>query len=340
MAGGLVVPRGKGRAQKGEKPMPEKNTGDGGGSPINVTSILALITLLGGTFLMSQKLSSDRPIASADKRPHAIGSQTLEARLWEDPFRSANHEKDEDLVAKRFTLLEADISAHAHESPNKPVLMPVMLPGGSYSEDHESRIRSRMAVVSALGSMGYAPEDAEHIGVAILPWPTTLELDKWKANENASFPTQLESDSSHPVAPRHGSIATAKGDLKITNSFIHGVANLELTIGQSKIDSNVELAHSTHLHLYYEWYRPRVFFPRVPTLSNSPPILVIWLDDSFFEDDPLVRFPLLFRPLLQANAVIRLDDRFFEYDLRVRLPFLFRPPLFPPLRFQSVNSAE
>ena len=30
---------------------------------------------------------------------------------------------------------------------------------------------------------------------------------------------------------------------------------------------------------------------------------MIWLDDSFFEDDPLVRLPLLLRPLLQANGI-------------------------------------
>ena len=55
-----------------------------------------------------------------------------------------------------------------------------MIPGGPYSEDQESRIRSRFAIVSALGEQGYVPEDPEHIGSVMLQWPTTQGIKQLK----------------------------------------------------------------------------------------------------------------------------------------------------------------
>jgi hypothetical protein len=56
------------------------------------------------------------------------------------------------------------------------LLLPVMIAGGPYSEDHESRVRSRFAIVSALGQLDYVPEDAEHLGTLEIPWPTTQQV--------------------------------------------------------------------------------------------------------------------------------------------------------------------
>ena len=38
-----------------------------------------------------------------------------------------------------------------------------MVFGSRYAEETESRIRQRVAVLSALGRLGYVPEDAEHL---------------------------------------------------------------------------------------------------------------------------------------------------------------------------------
>lgn len=55
-------------------------------------------------------------------------------------------------------------------------LLPVMIPGGPYSEDHESRVRSRFAIVSALGQSDFVPEDAEHLGTLRIPWPSAGQI--------------------------------------------------------------------------------------------------------------------------------------------------------------------
>src|SRR5262249_4842052 len=44
------------------------------------------------------------------------------------------------------------------------IIMPVMVFGGPYVEDAESRRRTRYAVVAALTASEFEPEDAQHIG--------------------------------------------------------------------------------------------------------------------------------------------------------------------------------
>ena len=55
--------------------------------PVNIGSILALLTLIGSAWLVSHKLTSDRPVAPAGAAEDFMGEQRLEARLWEDPFK-------------------------------------------------------------------------------------------------------------------------------------------------------------------------------------------------------------------------------------------------------------
>src|SRR6266568_1587533 len=71
---------------------------EGGGSPsINLNSmlngLLALVTLAGGVWLVSHKLTSDRPVIPAGGPKEFVGEQKVEARLWEDPFKTADADK-------------------------------------------------------------------------------------------------------------------------------------------------------------------------------------------------------------------------------------------------------
>src|SRR2546427_165551 len=53
----------------------------------------------------------------------------------------------------------------------------------------------------------------------------------------------------------------------------------------------------------FEWHRPRVFFPGAAITNKSsvkPSVLVLWLNDSFFEDEPLLRLPMLLEPIMKA----------------------------------------
>jgi hypothetical protein len=50
-----------------------------------------------------------------------------------------------------------------NKGTNKVLLLLVILDGGHYGEDQDSRIRSHRAILSALPRSAYPPEDAEHL---------------------------------------------------------------------------------------------------------------------------------------------------------------------------------
>ena len=104
-----------------------------------------------------------------------------------------------------MTHLTTQIKAHRDTCGAGLILLPVMLPGGPYSEDQESRIRSRFAIVSALGEQGYVPEDPEHIGSVMLQWPTSQGIKQLQVKE-ASELSSLKALYKKIVAkkPRYG----------------------------------------------------------------------------------------------------------------------------------------
>jgi len=161
--------------------MAEKS---GSGVPFNATTVIALLTVVGGLFIASKKVSSDRPVSPAEGDSTSISDQQVQARLWEDPLDWKTNQPQAGGEAA-FELLRRQIAERAPDDP-RPTLLPVMIHGGPYGEDQESRIRSRFAVISALGESGYAPEDATHIGAVEIPWPTTGDLRSgWLTNRDS-----------------------------------------------------------------------------------------------------------------------------------------------------------
>jgi hypothetical protein len=241
--------------------MAERNSDGGGSSSFNLNSLLALLTLAGSLWLVSHKLTSDRPVIPAAGPRDSVGEQTLAARLWEDPFKIPDGQGGRGDEAQTETNLNAFLEQirERSQSPNQVLLLPVMLSGGNYGEDQESRIRSRFAIVSALGRSGYAPEDAEHVGTLTIPWPGRQEVERAKQRTK-------------PV-----------------------LANL--WTGNKPFGTSTSL----RMDLRYEWYRPRTFFPRAGQPQWN--VLVLWVDDSFFEDDPLLRLPLLLEPLMDSTRL-------------------------------------
>ncbi|UJP01969.1 MAG: hypothetical protein LZF85_09245 [Nitrosomonas sp.] len=63
---------------------------------------------------------------------------------------------------------DANSIASNKDKPGDINILAVMVPGGAYAEDRETRLRSRYAITAALLAQGYAPEDADHIGQCLL----------------------------------------------------------------------------------------------------------------------------------------------------------------------------
>src|SRR5687767_11205178 len=142
--------------------MAERNSEGRGSFPLNLQTLLILLTLASSVWLVSQKLTSTRPAASVGTGHGSPGEQNVEARLWEDPLKTPErHSKGGTPPEPKFTRLIEQIKARGDECSDG-VILPVMISGGPYSEDQESRIRTRFAVVSALSQKGYVSEDPEH----------------------------------------------------------------------------------------------------------------------------------------------------------------------------------
>lgn len=140
---------------------PEKKTISG----IPISGALVIIALIVGLVVIPQL--PYKP--SRHKAPEKIKStlhegEDVQARLWQDPFAAAiKHKRDIKPNSKKHGInsLKKQIIDKIKDSI---VVLGVMVPGGPYAEDTESRKRYRYAVLSALGELEYVPEDSEHIG--------------------------------------------------------------------------------------------------------------------------------------------------------------------------------
>ncbi|MBP9101984.1 MAG: hypothetical protein KBF68_11610 [Nitrosomonas sp.] len=133
-------------------------------------SILLLIMLITGTAI-NNPLTSSRPYDSQSSKLISPEAHKVDARLWQDPIASvAKHvfqmkESDTDQLRKTnsFDSFIEKIPNRVDGDTNFRVVA-ISVFGSSYPELVEFRQRYRYAVVSALGSRSYFPQDNEHLG--------------------------------------------------------------------------------------------------------------------------------------------------------------------------------
>lgn len=166
-------------------------------------SYVLMIALTGGLFLGQDPFHESRPDQMQSNSLSSSGIQDVDARLWQDPFEAVHRHKSCETVMqdnKGTSLViknspgKADCHDNSNSSTNKTiddsknsknfdslqsiintfktsnkdrhfVEMAVMLPGGPYYEDSETRRRLRYAVLSGFNAaVDYQPVDSEHIG--------------------------------------------------------------------------------------------------------------------------------------------------------------------------------
>jgi hypothetical protein len=154
-------------------------------SPVSIPVLLLISALAGSLFLGPSSLITSRPEGAKRNMTGTLGTQDVEARLWQDPFEAlelagvtSQRKQDVDVVVSgplKLTgkatasvgddhdigQLARQIDAHyqvwnpkatAYDKQtialNKQVqVILAMVSGGPYPEDVESRIRSRVAVI-------------------------------------------------------------------------------------------------------------------------------------------------------------------------------------------------
>lgn len=160
---------------------------------------VALVLIALGIFVYNDNpFNPTRPDTTSNNQSTA---EDVRARLWQDPFNAVQHHRnsfDVDIEKNELKTeslksvnefiyqdekhivcttpgdtLDDTEKAHSYgelgcrinnDTSAELHMLAVMVPGGNYAEDNETRIRSRYAVVSALSKANYIPSDAEHIG--------------------------------------------------------------------------------------------------------------------------------------------------------------------------------
>src|SRR6266481_5998031 len=155
-------------------------------------TLLPLMAVLAGVIATYKPLVSERPSVPSEKTAPVIAAQDVDARLWQDPIGVAQKQKSQvnqqgDRPAKEASaklhdisaltaLLDQDVKAFSNIvipliAPVPVRLLAVMLDAGPYSEQAESRLRTRHAVLEGLSESGFMPIDGEHIGFVTATWP-------------------------------------------------------------------------------------------------------------------------------------------------------------------------
>jgi hypothetical protein len=147
-------------------------------------TLLPVAAVLAGIVVQYKPLVSERPSVPVEKTAPVIAAQDVDARLWQDPIGVAQKQKtllDERIekgVAKKgvaeshsIAALAALLHQDANTFPGNVLVLAVMLDAGPYSEQAESRLRARQAVLEGLSESGFVPVDGEHIGFVTRDWP-------------------------------------------------------------------------------------------------------------------------------------------------------------------------
>src|SRR5258706_5515019 len=165
----------------------------GGSWSLPWPTVLTIVTLIGGVSAFFTPLVSSRPSGAAAKSTFTLGDQSVDARLWQDPLVPTQQHYDllqwraekqgsttQPSALVKAELLQRQIGRLTREIARKTrggqrlLILPIMISGGPYPEDAESRLRTRHAVLSALSMAMFRPEDGEHLGYVAVPWPREL----------------------------------------------------------------------------------------------------------------------------------------------------------------------
>jgi hypothetical protein len=137
---------------------------------------LIVVTLLaaGALFVSHAPLETSRPTQTEPYLDRTEAAQDVDARLWQDPFGAVASAREK--VSKQGGAAQ-DPKRHGEQQfadelrrqadaggDRGVVVLAVMLYGGPYTEQAESRRRTRQAVLSGLSASGFVPVDNQHLG--------------------------------------------------------------------------------------------------------------------------------------------------------------------------------
>ncbi len=152
----------------------EKSDRASGGPPAGGIITIALVAA-GLIFIVNKPLQSSRPVQPEQHVARIAAPQDIDARLWQDPLMAVSKalqqtppqgESPDPQDKNRHTEAQfaAGLEQSAQDGPVDTTVLAVMMSGGPYSGQIESRLRTRYAVLAGLRAQGFVPVDNEHLG--------------------------------------------------------------------------------------------------------------------------------------------------------------------------------
>jgi len=172
------------------------------GLPVSVW--IALILGVAGIFALSNKPFQDtRPAnITIPLHHHSIDDgQTIEARLWEDPLSAVALARSDDKHPHYdLSSLKDRVQEYSGPSTNaKTLVLGVMVTGEPYTDDVETRRRTRYSVLAALYRSGFVPVNPDHIGYVPTDLPKSASSGQG-TGEAASTSAENAASTQHEIA--------------------------------------------------------------------------------------------------------------------------------------------
>jgi hypothetical protein len=171
------------------------------GGPSTVLPLIAVLAILTGWFVSYQSsYEEERPPSYPLKTLYYPAAQDVEARLWQDPFAAVeglNEANEKAISGVLANKTPCDFNSHKpcriylnHQNNQDITILVVTMPGGSFQETSEQRMRWRYSVLSALANQDIFPQDPQHIGYVQLNPNSSLQkklpFEWWSRSDEKS----------------------------------------------------------------------------------------------------------------------------------------------------------
>jgi hypothetical protein len=251
-----------------------------------LAAVVILAAAIGGVWWLQSPLKSSRP-AQEDTEKGAETTSLCEQgptmRLWEDPFDAVSRYHARCRPTKT-TAEEAIKELEPEDGYEDPILvLPVMVTARPFGEDKEWRIRTRVAVHSALAAAGYAPVDDVHIKM--------LQIAFTGKGSEAPRPRRADQVNSKQGKPL---VVLSKWLKMLKAVFKREHGQME----SARMTEHADSRNDEHFVIPCEWFKlsetsklatPPVEHPK----GQFKRILVLWLGDKWFGQSPWNRITQL-----------------------------------------------
>jgi hypothetical protein len=296
---------------------------DKSGTNVASGGVILLALVATGTYVFHRDapLLGSRPAMTDASIHEQAEAQTVDARLWQDPFAAvakvveklgnSDHGQqclndvsdDKTCSSPLVTADSAENSEKGIKQSEKTLVIGVAVSGAPYSEDAEQRRRTRYAVLSGLERAGFVPSDAQHIGYFWLPQrlqipPLRPALSRllqiypaWSDSNRLAAPAVTLKPPSFPSSPLLAQQGLNRSKVAVAAPALQppmfALSSLLQRYDQGLNPREASGGATQIPSVPYEWFDE--------ASQSHPPrsILVLWLEEESLKNDPLEKISKL-----------------------------------------------